>query len=177
MLGKSVKIIVDRPLGSHHPKYKDIYYSVNYGYVEGVIALDGEEQDAYILGVNVALKDFTGKVIAIIHRKNDIEDKLVVVPENIVLSKEEILQSVYFQEHRRILEAVAHLFGIVVPRLYLFSLGWFTRQEQVALDIQFVRCLVCHRCLARCKLEFYFLGCFVRSDHHFRKTALHSATC
>ena len=98
MLGKIIKVIVDRPLGSHHPYYKDIYYSVNYGYVEDVIALDGEEQDAYILGVNVALKEFTGKVIAIIHRKNDIEDKLVVVPENIVLSKEEILQSVHFQE-------------------------------------------------------------------------------
>lgn len=98
MLGKSVKVIVDRPLGSYHPKYKDIYYSVNYGYIEGVVALDGEEQDAYILGVNIALKEFTGKVIAIIHRKNDIEDKLVVAPENIVLSKEEILQSVYFQE-------------------------------------------------------------------------------
>lgn len=98
MLGKSVKVIVDRPLGSYHPKYKDIYYSVNYGYIEGVVALDGEEQDAYILGVNIAIKEFTGKVIAIIHRKNDIEDKLVVAPENIVLSKEEILQSVYFQE-------------------------------------------------------------------------------
>ena len=50
MLGKRVKVKIDRPLGSCHPKYKDLYYPVNYGYVEGVIAPDGEEQDAYILG-------------------------------------------------------------------------------------------------------------------------------
>lgn len=98
MLNKIVNVIVDRPLGSYHPTYKNIYYPVNYGYIPNEMAGDGEEQDVYILGVNIPLKEFTGKVIAIIRRKNDIEDKLVVVPENIVLSKEEILQKVYFQE-------------------------------------------------------------------------------
>ena len=97
-MNKIVKVLVDRPLGSCHPTYKNIVYPVNYGYIPNIMANDGEEQDAYVLGVNFPLKEFTGKVIAIIHRKNDIEDKLVVVPENIVLSKEEILQSVYFQE-------------------------------------------------------------------------------
>ncbi len=52
MIGNTVKVVVDRPLGSYHPKYKDIYYSVNYGFVEGVLAPDGEEQDAYILGIH-----------------------------------------------------------------------------------------------------------------------------
>ena len=52
MIGDIVKVIVDRPLGSFHPKYNDIYYSVNYGYIPGAIAPDGEEQDAYIFGVN-----------------------------------------------------------------------------------------------------------------------------
>lgn len=52
MLGKYVKVIVDRPLGSFHPKHKDIFYSVNYGYIEGIIAGDGEYQDAYILGID-----------------------------------------------------------------------------------------------------------------------------
>ena len=98
MLGKIVKVIVDRPLGTYHPKHKDIYYSVNYGYVEGIIVADGEEQDAYILGVNEPIKEFSGKVIAIIHRFDDIEEKLVVAPEGISFTKDEIMQSVNFQE-------------------------------------------------------------------------------
>ena len=98
MLGKVVKVVVDRPLGTYHPKYKDLFYSVNYGYVEGIIAADGEEQDAYILGVNEPIKEFTGKVIAIIHRFDDVEEKLVVVPADASLTKEEIMRQVYFQE-------------------------------------------------------------------------------
>ena len=98
MIGKSVKVIVDRPLGTYHPKYKDIYYSVNYGYVEGVIAPDGEEQDAYILGINEPIKEFDGKVIAVIHRYDDIEEKWIVVPEHLYLSKDEIMRQVDFQE-------------------------------------------------------------------------------
>jgi len=72
MLGKLVTVTVDRPLGSYHPKHKDIHYPVNYGYIEGIIAPDGEEQDAYILGIDIPLEKFTGKVIAIIHRLDDI---------------------------------------------------------------------------------------------------------
>ena len=98
MLGRVVKVIVDRPLGTYHPKHKDIYYSVNYGYVEGIIVADGEEQDAYILGVNEPIKEFRGKVIAIIHRFDDIEEKLVVAPEGISFTKDEIMQQVNFQE-------------------------------------------------------------------------------
>lgn len=98
MIGSIVKVIVDRPLGSYHPKHKDIYYSVNYGYIPGVIAPDGEEQDAYILGVNEPVKEIVGRVIAIIHRLNDVEDKWVVVPENVSFTKEEIMTQVAFQE-------------------------------------------------------------------------------
>ena len=98
MIGKSVKVIVDRPLGTYHPNFKDIYYSVNYGYVEGVIASDGEEQDAYILGVNEPVKEFSGKVVAVIHRFDDMEEKWVVVPEGSSFSKDEIVRQVAFQE-------------------------------------------------------------------------------
>ena len=66
MIGTTVKVIVDRPMGTYHPKHPDINYSVNYGYIPGIIAPDGEEQDAYILGVNEPVKEFTGSVIAII---------------------------------------------------------------------------------------------------------------
>ena len=98
MIGNTVKVIVDRPLGSYHPKHKDIYYSVNYGYIPGVIAPDGEEQDAYILGVNEPVKEYVGKVIAIIHRFDDVEEKWVVVPENMAFTSEEIIAQVAFQE-------------------------------------------------------------------------------
>ncbi len=98
MIGKAVKVIVDRPLGSHHPQHKDMYYPVNYGYVEGIIAPDGEEHDAYIIGVDVPMKEFTGKIIAIIHRYDDVEEKWVVAPENASFTKDEIIEQVKFQE-------------------------------------------------------------------------------
>ena len=98
MLGAVVTVTVDRPMGSFYPEHKDIFYPINYGYIEGVIAPDGEEQDAYILGVDKPVVKFTGKIIAIIHRLDDAEDKWVVCPENMTYSKEEIAQLVKFQE-------------------------------------------------------------------------------
>lgn len=84
MVGDIVKVVVDRPLGSYHPKHKDMYYTINYGYIEGIIAPDGEEQDAYIIGVDEPVKEFAGRIIAIIHRNNDIEGKWVVAPQNML---------------------------------------------------------------------------------------------
>lgn len=98
MLGDIVKVTVDRPMGSYHPEHKDMYYPINYGYVPGIIAPDGEEQDVYILGVNEAVSEFTGKVIAVIHRLDDVEDKWVAAPEGMVFGKEEIMAQVHFQE-------------------------------------------------------------------------------
>ena len=98
MLGEIVKVTVDRPLGSYHPNHSDLYYPINYGYIEGIIAPDGEEQDAYILGVDELVKEYTGKVIAIIHRYDDVEEKWVVAPENVSYTREEIMEQVRFQE-------------------------------------------------------------------------------
>ncbi len=99
MLGKMVTVTVDRPLGSCHPEYKQLCYPLNYGYIEGVFSADGEEMDAYIVGVDEPLRTFYGRVIARIHRLNDIEDKLVVAREGVVFSKEEILRLTKFQEN------------------------------------------------------------------------------
>jgi len=98
MLGNIVTVTVGRPLGSYHPKHKDMYYPINYGYIEGIIAPDGEEQDAYIIGIYEPVKAFTGIVIAIIHRYDDVEEKWVVAPENTTFTKEEIMEQVEFQE-------------------------------------------------------------------------------
>lgn len=98
MLGKTVTVTVDRPLGSYHPEHKDMYYPINYGYIEGIIAPDGEEQDAYILGVSYPVKTFTGRIIAIIHRFDDVEEKWVVAPDGVEFTKDEIAEAVRFQE-------------------------------------------------------------------------------
>ena len=98
MIGKNVHVIIDRPLGSQHPKHKNIVYGLNYGYVPNILGGDGEEQDAYIIGVDLPIEEFDGVVIAIIHRHDDIEEKWVIAPENSNFSDEEIMQKVNFQE-------------------------------------------------------------------------------
>lgn len=98
LLGESVTVIIDRPLGTTHPNHNDIIYPVNYGYIENIFVGDGEEQDAYILGVDEKLNIFKGTVIAIIHRNDDVEDKLVVAPNNMKFTSKEIMEKVNFQE-------------------------------------------------------------------------------
>lgn len=94
----AVTVCMDRPLGSAHPDYPDFIYPVNYGYIPDLIAPDGEEQDAYVLGVNVPLQCFCGERIAVIYREDDVETKWVVVPAGDRLSAAQIMEQVHFQE-------------------------------------------------------------------------------
>ena len=96
-LGKKVLVQMDRPLGSKHPKH-GFTYMVNYGFIPNTISGDGEKLDAYVLGVFEPLDKFEGKVIAIIHRTNDNDDKLVVVPMDKNYSDEAIRALTEFQE-------------------------------------------------------------------------------
>ena len=96
-LGKKVKVVCDRPLGTKHPKHGFVY-EVNYGYIPDTKAPDGEELDAYVVGVYEACTEFEGVCVAIIHRENDDDDKIVVVPESASPSDEEIINAVSFQE-------------------------------------------------------------------------------
>ncbi len=96
-LGKNISIVIDRKLGTKHPKHGFIYM-VNYGYVPNTVSGDGEELDAYLLGVFEPVEEFIGKVIAVIHRTNDDDDKLVVVPEDKEYSDEAIRALTEFQE-------------------------------------------------------------------------------
>lgn len=98
MTGDIVTVKVDRAMGTYHPEHPDMYYPINYGYIEGIFAPDGEEQDAYILGVSEPVEKFTGKIIAIVHRNNDVEEKWVVSPIDMVFTKEEIERQINFQE-------------------------------------------------------------------------------
>ena len=117
-LNKNVKVIIERPLGSKHPKH-DFIYPVNYGYVPNTISGDGEELDCYVLGIFEPIKEFKGKCIAIIHRLNDNDDKLIIVPEDRKFSNKEIDVLVEFQEkffkHEIIRENIE--FNSLIPEL------------------------------------------------------------
>ena len=96
-IGKTITIKIDRPFGSKHPKHGFIY-PVNYGYVPNTVSGDGEELDAYLLGVFEPVDEYTGKSIAIIHRTNDNDDKLVIVPKDKDYSDDAIDAITEFQE-------------------------------------------------------------------------------
>lgn len=95
LLGMTVHVVIDRPIGYLHG---DILYPVNYGYIPGMEGGDGEEQDAYILGIDTPLTEFDGMVIGVVMRKNDCEDKLVVAPKGMELHQGQIAEAVRFQE-------------------------------------------------------------------------------
>ena len=107
-LGRSVHVIIDRPIGHQH---KNMIYPLNYGYIPGIPGGDGEDQDAYILGVDQPITEFHGQVIGIVHRRNDCEDKLVVAPAGYRYHRDQIAEAVHFQEQffdTRILSCLIH---------------------------------------------------------------------
>lgn len=95
LLGTTVHVKVDRPIGYLHG---DIRYPINYGYIPGIMAADGEEQDAYILGIEEPIAAFNGRVVGAVCRRNDVEDKLVVAPEGMVFHQGQLTEAVHFQE-------------------------------------------------------------------------------
>jgi inorganic pyrophosphatase len=97
-LGRAVTVTVDRPLGSHHPAHDYIRYPLNYGYVAGTVAGDGEPIDAYVLGVDEPVREAHGIVIGVVLRADDVEDKLLIAPAGRRFSEVEIRELVDFQE-------------------------------------------------------------------------------
>lgn len=98
LIGRTFSMTVDRPLGSCHPRYPEMIYPINYGYLPDTMAGDGMQQDVYLLGVNRPVETFSGVIIAILQRADDVEDKLVMAPAGVHFSDEEILKQVHFQE-------------------------------------------------------------------------------
>ncbi len=96
-MGQTVTVTMDRPMGFARP-HLNMTYPVNYGYIEGVIAPDGDDLDAYYLGVDKPLGQATGVCIAICHRLDDDDDKLVVVPEGVEMTDDQIREQTHFQE-------------------------------------------------------------------------------
>ena len=77
---------------------RGIVYPLNYGYIPGVLGGDGEELDVYLLGVNEPVESFTGRIIGIAHRADDVEDKLIMAPLDMNFTREEVERAVHFQE-------------------------------------------------------------------------------
>ncbi len=96
-LGKLVKVKMDRPLGTKHPKHGFVY-ETNYGFIPNTVSGDGEELDAYVLGEDKPYEEFEGRVIAVVQRTNDNDDKLIVVKDGKELSDAEIEKQIAFQE-------------------------------------------------------------------------------
>ena len=96
-INKVVEVIIDRPIGSKHPEYDSIY-PLNYGYIPNTVSGDGEELDCFILGINEKMEKYTGKCIAVIHRLDDNEDKLVIAPEGKEYTTSDIRALTDFQE-------------------------------------------------------------------------------
>ena len=90
--------IQGRPIGSIHPKHPGLIYPINYGYIPNVFGGDGEELDVYLLGIDVPIQECTARIIGIVHRHNDAEDKLVAAPEGLKFDKNKISEAVHFQE-------------------------------------------------------------------------------
>lgn len=98
-LGKQVLVEIDRPLGFHHvTKGIHLDYTVNYGFLPGVIGGDGEEQDVYVLGVAEPLRVFEGRIIGVVRRKDDNEDKFIAAPEGMVFTGEQMIREIHFVE-------------------------------------------------------------------------------
>lgn len=106
-LEKIVNVVVDRPAGSLHPNHR-FRYPLNYGYVNGVVAPDGEFLDAYVLGTNSPLHYFQGICIAVLRRKEELDDKLIIVDPTKSYSNKEIMEAVYFQEQFFTIQIIRH---------------------------------------------------------------------
>lgn len=96
-LGKRISVRIDRPLGSKHPEW-DFTYPINYGFVPGILSADGEELDAYVLGIAEPVAHFSGTCVAIIHRLDDDDDKLILAPDGLSYTNEELVAATAFQE-------------------------------------------------------------------------------
>ncbi len=98
-LGQLVTVVIDRPIGFHHvTKGIHLDYTVNYGFLPDVIGGDGEEQDVYIMGVSEPLETFCGRIIGVVRRKDDNEDKFVAAPDGVSFTAAQIMEAIYFVE-------------------------------------------------------------------------------
>lgn len=70
------QVIVDRPRGSRHPRYHDISYPLDYGYLQGTHAGDGDGID--IWSGSAAERHVTAVIVTVDLEKRDTEIKILL---------------------------------------------------------------------------------------------------
>ena len=98
ILGKIVTVTIDIPSGTNHPQNPDIIYPINYGYIKGIAVKDNNFQNAFVISTKKPMNGFTGIIVAIIKRKNELIDKLVVGPVGKKFYKPQIIELLHFQD-------------------------------------------------------------------------------
>lgn len=152
---------IDRPMGSAHPRHPEMIYPVNYGEVVGALAPDGAWQDVYVLGVKEPLDTFTGRRIAVIHRRDDVEDKWVLAPDGMTFTAEEIMKAVYFQE--QYFDACVEMEEAAEPAILRVDAA----QEDAAIGIR----LDCLRAVGGLAREHVFSDAFIAATRDFFRHA------
>lgn len=97
-LGREVRVVIDRPLGSRHPRHADLVYPVNYGFLPGTVSGDGHPVDAYALGIGIPVSAAVGRVAGVVRREDDVEDRLIVAADGRPRTGAELAVSVEFHE-------------------------------------------------------------------------------
>ncbi|MDE5655308.1 MAG: inorganic pyrophosphatase [Clostridia bacterium] len=73
---ESHKIIIDRPKGTVHPKFDNIIYNVDYGYLENTKSMDNGGIDVYVGSKKGKIVDCIICTVDLL--KNDCEIKLLL---------------------------------------------------------------------------------------------------
>lgn len=154
---------IDRPLGTAHPKHPDLIYRVNYGEIVGIPAPDGDWQDVYVLGVDEPVTEFTGERIAVIRRRDDVEDKWVLAPAGMRFTAEEIMAAVYFQE--QYFDSYAVMEADVQERIVI------RQADEALLDTALAIRMDCLRDVCGYGPEHAFGPEFIRATESFLRTA------
>lgn len=109
LIGKELDAIITRPIGTVHPRYKDIIYEVNYGILKDYELKDNKELKTYIVGESMPTSQngiYHGKVLAILHRLNDDNDRIIIAPIGRTLSDDEIISKTEFAEQYFVSEII-----------------------------------------------------------------------
>lgn len=100
---KAGEIVIDRPKGSAHPRFEQIVYPLDYGYIAGTSSMDGEGIDVW-LG-SLPEKRVNAMVATVDLLKRDSESKLLVGT-----TPEEAQRILAFHSDS------AYMKGILIPR-------------------------------------------------------------
>ena len=73
---KSSEIVIDRPKGTAHPRYPDLIFPLDYGYLKGTTGGDGDGIDVW--QGTAAHRKLTAIVCTVDMKKRDAEYKLII---------------------------------------------------------------------------------------------------